>query len=196
MWCFLQAAYNEWMAQYNAKLYPEPDKKDVAKWKEFFRIKYVQKRYYRKEEESSDSDSDREKKKKSKKAKKEKKPRKKSESSSSEEKVQKKPKKEKKVKSDTDEEDSDAEKPQPKKVPKKEETKLTGPPKRAGTLNTPAAAISRNQEPKMKTEDKQETKKNAPKKEKLELEKVSSSNVMNLLEYDDSSKNQQTNQFN
>ena len=33
-------AYNEWMAEYNSKLYPEPDKKDITKMKDFFRLKY------------------------------------------------------------------------------------------------------------------------------------------------------------
>jgi hypothetical protein len=29
------------MGDYNAKLYPEPDKKDAIKMKEFFRLKYT-----------------------------------------------------------------------------------------------------------------------------------------------------------
>jgi hypothetical protein len=29
------------MGDYNAKLYPEPDKKDAVKMKEFFRLKYT-----------------------------------------------------------------------------------------------------------------------------------------------------------
>lgn len=37
----MQKAYNEWMGEYNSKLYPEPDKKDVLKMKEFFKLKYT-----------------------------------------------------------------------------------------------------------------------------------------------------------
>jgi hypothetical protein len=33
-------AYKEWMASYNKKSYPEPDRKDTMKMKEFFKIKY------------------------------------------------------------------------------------------------------------------------------------------------------------
>jgi hypothetical protein len=33
------------MKSYNAKLYPEPDKKDAVKMKEFFTLKYKQKRF-------------------------------------------------------------------------------------------------------------------------------------------------------
>jgi hypothetical protein len=33
------------MADYKPKLYPEPDKKDLVKVKEFFRLKYTQKRF-------------------------------------------------------------------------------------------------------------------------------------------------------
>ena len=45
------------MGDYNNKLYPEPDKKDILKMKEFFKLKYTQKRFLKKDE-SSDSDSD------------------------------------------------------------------------------------------------------------------------------------------
>lgn len=33
-------AQNLWMADWNKSLYPEPDKKDVTKMKEFFKMKY------------------------------------------------------------------------------------------------------------------------------------------------------------
>ena len=53
------------MGDYSSKLYPEPDKKEITKVKEFFKLKYTQKRFYKKDAESSDSDdSDNEKNKK------------------------------------------------------------------------------------------------------------------------------------
>ena len=38
---FLQKVYEDLMSDYNPKIYPEPDKKDQFKMKEFFRLKYV-----------------------------------------------------------------------------------------------------------------------------------------------------------
>jgi hypothetical protein len=35
-----EIAYAEIMAEHNSKLYPEPEKKDIAKLKEFFKLKY------------------------------------------------------------------------------------------------------------------------------------------------------------
>ena len=60
------------MGEYNAKLYPEPDKKETLKMKEFLKQKYTQKRFQKKEADSddSDNDSDSDKEKKKKKAKK------------------------------------------------------------------------------------------------------------------------------
>lgn len=53
------------MGDYNAKLYPEPDKRDIVKMKEFFNLKYKQKRFEKKKEESeSDEESSDDKKKK------------------------------------------------------------------------------------------------------------------------------------
>ena len=47
------------MGDYNPKIYPEPDKKDILKMKEFFKLKYQQKRFQRKDNDSdSDEDSD------------------------------------------------------------------------------------------------------------------------------------------
>ena len=43
------------MSNYNQKLYPEPDKKDALKMKEFFKLKYTQKRFAK---TANDSDSD------------------------------------------------------------------------------------------------------------------------------------------
>lgn len=68
------------MSSYNSKVYPEPDKKDAVKMKEFFTLKYKQKRFAQKEESDDDSDgseseSDKKKKKK-KEEKKKKKPKK------------------------------------------------------------------------------------------------------------------------
>ena len=62
-----ESTYKEIMGDYNARLYPEPDKKDIPKLKEFFKLKYTQKRFYRKEEEDEDSDDSDDKKKKKKK---------------------------------------------------------------------------------------------------------------------------------
>lgn len=52
------------MGDYNSKLYPEPDKKDIVKMKEFFKLKYTQKRFYKKDVDSEDSEDEKEKKKK------------------------------------------------------------------------------------------------------------------------------------
>ena len=47
------------MGNHNAKLYPEPDKKDALKMKEFFKLKYTQKRFAKTDDESeSEEDSD------------------------------------------------------------------------------------------------------------------------------------------
>ena len=46
------------MGEYNAKLYPEPDKKETLKMKEFLKQKYTQKRFQKKEADSDDSDND------------------------------------------------------------------------------------------------------------------------------------------
>lgn len=47
------------MGDYSSKLYPEPDKRDIIKMKEFFKLKYVQKRFEKKMDDSdSDDDSD------------------------------------------------------------------------------------------------------------------------------------------
>jgi len=66
------------MASYNSKVYPEPEKKDPVKMKEFFTLKYKQKRFAQKDEsddesDGSDSESDKKKKKKKEEKKKEKK---------------------------------------------------------------------------------------------------------------------------
>ena len=83
------------MGDYNAKLFPEPDKKDIIKMKEFFKQKYTQKRFQKKVEDSDDSDDNddsenekakaKDKKKKEEKKKKGKKPAKKKTESSEEE---------------------------------------------------------------------------------------------------------------
>lgn len=75
------------MASYSAKLYPEPDKKDASKMKEFFTLKYKQRRFAQKDESSDDSDSE-----KKKKSKKEEKKKKKPKVVSSEEEEEVKPK--------------------------------------------------------------------------------------------------------
>jgi len=74
----LKNAYKTLMAAYNSKLYPEPDKRDAVKMKEFFNIKYKQKRFAQKDDsddgsDGSDSDSEKKKKKKKEEKKKEKK---------------------------------------------------------------------------------------------------------------------------
>lgn len=60
------------MQSYSSKLYPEPDKRDAVKMKEFFNLKYKQRRFAQKEDISSseDEDEDKPKKKKKKKSKK------------------------------------------------------------------------------------------------------------------------------
>ena len=63
-------AQKHWMADYNSKIYPLPDKKDIQKMKDFFRTKYTEKRFLAKEEsEESEDDSEEERKKKAKKKK-------------------------------------------------------------------------------------------------------------------------------
>ena len=66
------------MSAYNSKLYPEPDKRDAVKMKEFFNIKYKQRRFAQKDDsdddsDGSDSEGDKKKKKKKEEKKKEKK---------------------------------------------------------------------------------------------------------------------------
>ena len=76
------------MSAYNSKLYPEPDKRDAVKMKEFFSLKYKQKRFAQKDEsddESDGSDSEDEKKKKKKKEEKKKEKKKKQKKESSDE---------------------------------------------------------------------------------------------------------------
>lgn len=55
------------MSSYKAAVYPEPDRRDIAKMKEFFNLKYKQKRFAQNDEESESDDSDDDKKKKKKK---------------------------------------------------------------------------------------------------------------------------------
>ena len=114
------------MQSYNSKLYPEPDKKDPLKMKEFFNIKYKQRRFAQKEDDDSDesdgSDSEDEKKKKKKKK---------------EEKKKDKKKKHKNQSSDEEEaseENDDAEKAK-KKVPST--GKLGAPPSSGKGLKKP-----------------------------------------------------------
>jgi Putative GTPase activating protein for Arf len=52
------------MASYSAKLYPEPDKRDAAKMKEFFTLKYKQRRFEKKGDSSDSEECDDDKKKK------------------------------------------------------------------------------------------------------------------------------------
>ncbi len=40
-------AYKALMSSYSSKLYPEPDRRDTLKMKEFFNVKYKQKRFAR-----------------------------------------------------------------------------------------------------------------------------------------------------
>ena len=55
------------MSSYKAAVYPEPDRRDIAKMKEFFNLKYKQKRFAQNDEESESDDSVDDKKKKKKK---------------------------------------------------------------------------------------------------------------------------------
>jgi len=67
------AADEHWMAGHNKTLYPVPGRRDLAKMKEFMRMKYVQKRFLEDEDGSDESDensSDEDKKKRKKKKKK------------------------------------------------------------------------------------------------------------------------------
>lgn len=70
-----EKAKEELMSDWNERLYPLPDKKDLHKMKEFLKMKYEEMRFAKKMESSDDdsSDSEAEKKKKSKKKKEEKK---------------------------------------------------------------------------------------------------------------------------
>lgn len=72
------------MSSYKAAVYPEPDRRDTAKMKEFFNLKYKQKRFAQNDDdsESEDSDDEDKKKKKKKEEKKQKKSHKKEESGS------------------------------------------------------------------------------------------------------------------
>ena len=69
------------MAKWNAKRDPVPDRKDVHKFKEFLRQKYIEKRFS--EDTKSDNDSSDEEEQKRRKAKKEKKERRRKQVSSS-----------------------------------------------------------------------------------------------------------------
>ena len=46
------------MGEWSAKLYPEPDKRDLVKMKEFFKLKYQQKRFQKKDKDSDSEESD------------------------------------------------------------------------------------------------------------------------------------------
>ena len=70
------------MSGYKAAVYPEPDRRDTARMKEFFNLKYKQKRFAQNEESESDDSDDDTKKKKKKEEKKQKKSHKKEESGS------------------------------------------------------------------------------------------------------------------
>ncbi len=62
-----EKAQEEWMGDWNKSLYPEPDKKDMSRMKEFFRLKYTERRFNKKvdsDTDESDSDSESAKKKK------------------------------------------------------------------------------------------------------------------------------------
>lgn len=61
------------MSSYKSAVYPEPDRRDSAKMKEFFNLKYKQRRFAKNEEESSESEDSEEEDKKKKKKKEEKK---------------------------------------------------------------------------------------------------------------------------
>ena len=117
----LQNAYKTLMAAYNSKLYPEPDKRDAVKMKEFFNIKYKQRRFAQKDDSDDGSDgseSEAEKKKKKKK----------------DEKKKKKQKKESSEEEQSESEDSDG----ASKSKKKGTGKLMAPPssgKAAGMKN-------------------------------------------------------------
>lgn len=63
-----EVAQTKLMKTWKAKRDPEPDKKDTARMKEWFRVKYVEKKFAQKEESDS-SDEEPKKKKKSKKKK-------------------------------------------------------------------------------------------------------------------------------
>ena len=72
-----QNAYKILMAGYKAAVYPEPDRRDTVKMKEFFNLKYKQRRFAQNEADDSDSEDSDEDDKKKKKKKEEKKPKKK-----------------------------------------------------------------------------------------------------------------------
>ena len=50
-------AKEHWMASYSKALYPQPQQKEKEKMKEFLKIKYVEKRFMRQEEDDEDSKS-------------------------------------------------------------------------------------------------------------------------------------------
>jgi hypothetical protein len=64
-------AFDWLMAEWSKTMYPEPQKTDLHKVKEFMRMKYTQKRFVKEDsDDSSDSDKKKKKKKKDKKPKK------------------------------------------------------------------------------------------------------------------------------
>lgn len=84
------------MSSYKSAVYPEPDRRDSAKMKEFFNLKYKQRRFAQNEEVSSESEDseeeDKKKKNKKKEEKKHKKSHKKEESGSESDSVEEKKK--------------------------------------------------------------------------------------------------------
>lgn len=121
------------MQSYNAKLYPEPDRKDAVKMKEFFTVKYKQRRFAQKEDasDSEESDDSGKEKKKAKKKKSDEKKKKKKHASSSEE--------------EEEDSDDDAKKKKKKKEGEIEQKggasigagKLMAPPAKKGGLAKP-----------------------------------------------------------
>ena len=75
------------MAEWSSKIMPFPDKTDSFRMKEFFKAKYVNKRFAEEDDSGSDSDNDKKKKKKKKDKKKKKKKKETSSDSESEEDV-------------------------------------------------------------------------------------------------------------
>ena len=127
------------MQSYNSKLYPEPDKKDAVKMKEFFTLKYKQKRFASKEdsesgESGSDSDSD----KKKKKSKKEETKKKKKHNSDDEDSDQEKKKKKHHKKKESSESEEE-EMPKAKVGAGMQHGKLMAPPHKKSGLAVPTA---------------------------------------------------------
>ena len=131
------------MASYSAKLYPEPDKRDAVKMKEFFTLKYKQRRFEQKaESESEDSESDDDKKKKkSKKEESKKKKSKKTKDSEEEESGDEGAAKKKKKHRQSSEEEED-----PKKAGKV--GKLMAPPGKKGAPTAKPLEIEAQAKPK------------------------------------------------